>query len=108
MRSIYQTYTWRINTSAMAMKSLRLRMFRVLSIFVLLAVAAGLVAPQPGAAQAPPAQGSLPFYPHTLAAVGQISSSGPILTTLRPSGSWLPITTASLGCGHCGTYVHTI
>src|SRR3954454_9630657 len=83
-------------------------LFRVFSLFVLVALAAGLAAPGTTAAQAPPAQGSLPFFPHAVAAFSPISSSGPVLNPLRPSGSWLPITISNLGCGHCGTYVHTI
>jgi hypothetical protein len=62
--------------------------------------------PAPAArAQAPAA---LPFLPVTVANAGPAMSSGPFFAALPVNGDWIGYTISNLGCGHCGTYVHTI
>jgi hypothetical protein len=62
--------------------------------------------PAPAArAQAPAV---LPFLPVTVANAGPAMSSGPFFAALPVNGDWIGYTISNLGCGHCGTYVHTI
>src|SRR5690349_8066279 len=82
---------------------------RIFCLPLLLLVLAGLLLP---AGQVPvvraQAPAILPFLPVTIANAGPASSSGPFFGALPVSGDWLGYTIINLGCGHCGTYVHTI
>jgi hypothetical protein len=82
---------------------------RLFYVPMLLFLVASLLLP---AMQAPVARAQapavLPFLPVTVANAGPSSSSGPFFGVLPISGNWLGYTISNLGCGHCGTYVHTI
>src|SRR5690242_10060303 len=50
----------------------------------------------------------LPFLPVTVANAGPAMSSGPFFAALAVNRDWIGYTISNLGCGHCGTYVHTM
>src|SRR5437762_8232036 len=80
---------------------------RLGALVLLLALAVGAVNPGGGAVRAQDGYRYL-FSPVTLDDFGPSSDSGPFAAVAGVSGDWVAETVASLGCGHCGTYVHTL
>ena len=80
---------------------------RLGALVLLFALAVGAFSLGGGGARA---QGGLPylFSPVAVDDFGPSSSSGPFPVVAGVSGDWVAETVASLGCGHCGDFVHTL
>src|SRR5690242_14485871 len=82
---------------------------RVLALALVMLLLAGLLLPAgPAPAARAQAPAIVPFLAVTVADAGPAMSSRPFFAALAVNGDWIGYTISNLGCGHCGTYVHTM